>query len=326
MCTGIKLSDNNNVLFARTMDFSFELDPIMGVVPRNYPFPFIYEGVVSEHRSFQGLTKDLGAYFFADGVNEHGMIAATLYFEGYAKYELTKKEGDFINLAPFEVVAWVLAHYDSIDALEKDLDKIVIVDTMIEFLQVTPPLHFVFTDISGRSVVVEPTDAGLVLYENEVGVLTNAPDYPWHITNLRNYIGLNPNQREPLTLDDNVFKAFGQGSGTFGLPGDYTPPARFVRAFYGKTTIKDADGEEKQVIAASHILSSVDIPKGAVITPRHTMDYTQYTSFMSATSSKYYFKLYNSTSITEVDLSDFDLDSEVFYRIEIPHEIVFNKL
>lgn len=146
------------------------------------------------------------------------------------------------------------------------------------------------------------------------------------MTNLRNYIGLQPTQRMPLELSGHEYKAFGQGSGTFGLPGDFTPPSRFLRSFYTKTTVQDIDDETKMVLAASHILNGVDIPKGAVITPRHTMDYTQYVSFMCSQSRKYYFRLYNSTSITEVDFTDYDLDHNEIYTFDIEIPATFNKL
>ncbi len=317
MCTGLNLIDSqNNVLFARSMDFSFELDPIMAVVPRNYPLKFAYEKQLNKHLAFQGLSKDLGSYFFADGVNEHGLVAATLYFEGYAHYESSQKDTG-INLAGFEVVPYMLAQFSTVAEIIDVLPQITLVDTFIQALQISPPLHFVFTDKTGRSIIVEPRDSGLEVFENETGVLTNAPDYNWHLTNLRNYIGLNPNQRVPRTIDGLELKAFGQGSGTFGLPGDFTPPSRFVKAYYLKTQIKEHEGEYGQVMAASHILNNVDIPKGAVVTQRHTMDYTQYLSFMSATSSKYYFRLYDQPAIVSFDMNDYDLESESILTFDL---------
>ena len=52
------------------------------------------------------------------------------------------------------------------------------------------PLHWIFTDLSGKSLVVEQIKQGLNAYENPVGVLTNSPDFPWQMTNLRSYLSL----------------------------------------------------------------------------------------------------------------------------------------
>ena len=324
MCTGINLIDKNeNVLFARTMDFSFELDPVMGIVPRNYELNFTYGSSLKKHYAFQGLTKNLGTYVWADGINEHGFIGATLYFEGYAKYNDSVKEGNAINLAPFEFVNWALACYTSVEALLEDISRINIINTKIDFLGGVPPLHYVFTDITGRSIVVEPVDGVLRVHENVAGVLTNAPDYSWHITNLRNYIGIKSKQEQPLEYNDKVLRPFGQGSGTFGLPGDFTPPSRFVRTAYTKSQTEYEAGEAHQVVAAAHILHGVDIPKGAVATQRNTLDYTQYISFMAARSQKYYFRVYHACAIVEVDMYDYDLEGTDIIIIEIPKDVTF---
>ena len=73
-------------------------------------------------------------------------------------------------------------------------------------------------------------------YDNPLGVLTNSPGLEWHWTNLNNYINL-----QPGTLPEHNFgplepKSFGHGSGLLGLPGDFTPPSRFVRATFFQLT------------------------------------------------------------------------------------------
>lgn len=47
-----------------------------------------------------------------------------------------------------------------------------------------------------------------------------------------------------------------------------------------------------------HIMESVSIPKGAVITSRDTADYTQYTAFTSLSTGEYFFKSYDNSQIT----------------------------
>lgn len=74
------------------------------------------------------------------------------------------------------------------------------------------------------------------------------------------------------------FKAFGQGSGTFGLSGDSTSPSRFISTLYNKLSAKGADTKEDLLILGVHILNNLDMVKGSVITQRHTIDYIQYSA------------------------------------------------
>ena len=51
----------------------------------------------------------------------------------------------------------------------------------------------------------------------------NSPEYGWHLTNLRNYLGLSGAPKLPVTLDGRSFAPLGGGSGLMGLHGDFTP-------------------------------------------------------------------------------------------------------
>ena len=50
-------------------------------------------------------------------------------------------------------------------------------------------------------MVIEKTADGLHILDNPVGVLTNSPDFPWHLTNLRNYLNLSPTPVSYTHLD-----------------------------------------------------------------------------------------------------------------------------
>lgn len=310
MCTSVTLSSSNNkFLLARTMDFSFQLDPEMVVFPRNFPLAFDVGGTLDSHYAFLGLSKNVGNYYVADGVNEYGLSGAALYFEGYAVYA---DKGTVLNkteVAPHEVVMWMFANCKNIDEVKAEFDKITVVNDEMGFLGLVPPLHWVFQDQSGASIVVEIVASGTKIYDNKLGILTNSPDYPWHLTNVRSYIGLDPKQVENRTIYGQEFSPFGQGSGTFGLPGDFTPPSRFIKTLYNKLSAHKPDDSLNMVLMASHILNGVDIPKGSVITPKNTIDYTQYTSFMVSSDLNYYYRMHDSLAILEVKLGDYDLEA-----------------
>ena len=166
------------------------------------------------------------------------------------------------------------------------------------------PLHWMIADASGNSMVIEKTADGLHILDNPIGVLTNSPDFPWHLTNLRNYLNLSPTQTKSQDWGPVNLTPFGQGAGAWGLPGDYTPPSRFVRTAFQKTHAAATEGTPETINAGFHILEGVSIPKGIVLTDRGTMDYTQYTAFMDLSQPGYYFRTYDNSRTTAVKLPD----------------------
>lgn len=94
--------------------------------------------------------------------------------------------------------------------------------------------------------------------------MANSPTFDWHMTNLRNYVALNPNNVPPVSIFAQKFKLQGQGSGILGLPGDLTPPSRFVRAAVFTATAIPEETAEKSILQVFHILNNFDIPAGAV--------------------------------------------------------------
>jgi choloylglycine hydrolase len=99
--------------------------------------------------------------------------------------------------------------------------------------------------------------------------MTNAPTYDWHITNLRNYINLSPVALPGGKIDDLAFRPLGAGSGMIGLPGDFTPPSRGVRAgAFTASARKTADGPET-VYEIFRILDNFNVPLGAAEGSEH---------------------------------------------------------
>ena len=102
-----------------------------------------------------------------------------------------------------------------------------------------PTGHWRVADKDGNNIVIEIVDKGKVnIYENKVGVLTNSPDYEWQIKNLNNYVNLYSGNATSYNLNGEEIFSFGAGTGMLGLPGDITPPSRFVRAFFMLKSLK----------------------------------------------------------------------------------------
>ncbi|MCB2551829.1 linear amide C-N hydrolase, partial [Listeria monocytogenes] len=76
----------------------------------------------------------------------------SLYLPGEAVYAPAPVEGK-INLAPQEFLLWVLGTCATIKDVEAKLSVINLVDQPVPLLGITTPLHWIFTDKSGRCVV-----------------------------------------------------------------------------------------------------------------------------------------------------------------------------
>jgi choloylglycine hydrolase len=123
------------------------------------------------------------------------------------------------------------------------------------------------TDPSGASIVVEFTGGQLKIHDNDLGVITNAPNYDWHLINLRNYINLSAVELPSKKIVDLDFTALGGGSGMIGLPGDFTPPSRFVRAVAWTQTARSTQNADETVYELFRILDNFNLPLGSAEGP-----------------------------------------------------------
>lgn len=311
MCTSLTLQTKNGQhLLARTMDFILDMNQEVIIIPRHYQWNNITGEIINTKHATVGMgINHQGRIIMADGVNEAGMTCATLYFPGFATYSQSIDDNK-TNLAPFDFVTWSLTQFNSVKELKKSVDSITFLDIPLPDLGLTPPLHWILADKWGDCIVLEPTNEGLKMHDNPLGVMTNSPEFSWPLQNLRQYIGLKSQPFAPTEWSNVPLSAFGQGSGSMGLPGDFTPPSRFVRAAYGKQNIQGIDSEEEGVSALFHILSNCEVPKGGVITEEGALDNTIYTSVMCMESGTYYYHTYDCRQIIAIHLFHENLDTD----------------
>lgn len=163
--------------------------------------------------------------------------------------------------------------------------------------------HFSVVDKTGDAIVIEYTEQGRKVYNNTLGVMTNAPNYEFQMLNIRNYIQLSKYKRDPLVFGADKFPGFG-GSGLLGMPGDLSPPSRFLRALFLKEFATQPKTSKEAVNLAFHVLNSVDIPVGVVSVNKTQpdSDYTQWTVAKDLTNKALYFRDYNDMTIRVVYL------------------------
>lgn len=304
MCTAITLqSQSAHVFFGRTMDFSHDIMPRIYTIPSSYVWcDKLHNNLMTDSYRFIGIGQDLDGFLgFFDGVNEKGFAAAALYFAGYAQYNAVTLH-DEKQIASVDFLHYILGKCASVKELTSLLKNISIVGIEDPVTNTVAPLHWIATDRSGACVVIEPTKNGLELIDNPIGVMANSPDFYWHMTNLKNYTEASPTQTEEVFWDNIQLRPFGQAAGTSFLPGGFTAPARFVRTAYLKSHLPKPKDSREAIAACFHIMESVSIPKGAVVTNRNTFDYTKYTAFINTYTCEYFYKTYDDINVRTASL------------------------
>jgi choloylglycine hydrolase len=315
-CTGISLKAGDGAAIrGRTLEFGFPMQSKVLVVPAGKQFngtlPDGGKGLAYTSRyAFIGANA-LNLPVILDGLNDQGLSVGLFYFPGYASYTPVTDENKSRALAPYEFGAWVLASFATVDEVRESVKQIVLVPTPAPGLGspqgMVPGTHFFIQDRSGKSLVVEPVDGTLKVHDAPLGVMTNAPTYDWHMTNLANYLNLSPKDIDQIKLGDTTIAAFGSGAGMLWLPGDFTPPSRFVRAVMFSQAATPNQTAQDAVLSAFHILNQFDIPKGSVVNAavgEPAPEITEWTSVADLKNLRWYFRTHQDQSIRMVDLNE----------------------
>lgn len=322
MCTGIRLTARDtSVVYGRTMEFGQKTESEILMIPRNYT---VVGTAPQQNKGFvwETLYAAVGANMLqmtnlVDGVNEKGLAGGLFYFPGYAGYQAVSQDKYSLCLAPWELLTWLLTTCASVEEARRVLPTIFVGDVEFPEFGGTPEVHWVLHDAAGESIVIEYVNGILKVYDNPLGVCTNAPTFDWHMTNLNNYVKIFSINAQPLNLSGGVtLTPFGQGSGMLGLPGDFTPPSRFVRAVaFSQSAVIGENAEDARCVAF-HILNLFDIPLGVISdvaresTIENFEDYTQWTVVSDLHNKRYYWHTYNNSRVYKVDLMKMDIDGK----------------
>lgn len=260
-----------------------------------------------------------------DGMNEKGLSFGALYLPGDAVYQNIPKGKENKALPYLLLGDWILGNFQTIDEVKKALPTVYVFEQKLPVAgDMIFPLHFSVYDTTGKGIVVEYTKNGLQIYDNALGILTNAPTYDWHITNLRNYVHLSPYSPDPITAAGMIFAGTGQGSGSVGLPGDISPPSRFIKILFLKQySIPSAD-DKSLITLADHIINNVDIPMGVVRAKqqngRDAMEFTQWTVMKDLTHKIFYYRSYYDPTLRSISID------KINFSEKTPHlKMPFNK-
>jgi choloylglycine hydrolase len=329
-CTGLMLRNSDGtVSHGRTVEFGIPLQFDLAVVPRNYKFTG--QTPIGAGKTWSSKYGAVGMIVFGnlgimDGINEKGLAVGAFYFPTEAEYTKTTPENQAQSMSAVDFSNWVLTSFATVDEARAAIESgqgIVAPTLLPGWPPTVQPFHWIVYDKSGKSIVIEPLGGKLVIRDNPIGVLTNSPTFDWHMTNLRNYIALKPRDVPQVKVDGTTFQAFGMGNGMFGLPGDFTPPSRFVRAAVFSVTAKPAANATAGVFSGFHLLNNFDIPVGAVRAGDGKVtetDQTLMTVMRDPQGLRYYYKTYADQTVRMVDLNKFDLDAKEVKKVSAKGE------
>jgi choloylglycine hydrolase len=330
-CTGIRIiAADGTVVHARTLEFGIDLQSNVIMVPRGYArvgtTPDGKEGLKWKAKYASLGANGAGLPYIFDGFNEQGLAVGTFYFPTSAGYMPYKAGDSNKTIAQWEVGSWLLESFANVEEVRENIGKVVVPEVVFKEWGFAPPTHYVVQDASGKAIVIEYVGGKLNVYDDPLGVITNSPTFDWQMTNLRNYVNFSFSNVAPVKLGSVTLQPTGQGSGMLGIPGDFTPPSRFVRAVaYSQSVLPSQTGDDA-VLEAFHILNNFDIPKGAARDHEKdshgniVADYTLWTSVNDLKRKRFYFRTYDSSQIRMVDLTKMKLDGKDMITISMKGE------
>jgi len=230
-CTGLSLkSEDEAVIAARTVEWALgdAHHDTLAIFPRKHAFTALTPGGENGLRwvgdyGFVSLTA-YGQVYGPDGMNEAGLYVGMYYFPGYASFAPYDKAQVDRSLSVGDFMRWMLSSFKSVAEVTAHLKNVRVVNVEDPRFGGAPlPFHWKIADETGAAIILEIVEGGQV----------------------------------------KVYDALlGGGSGLTGLPGDFTPPSRFVRAVAMTASARPLATAEDAVFEAFRILDNFNIPIG----------------------------------------------------------------
>ena len=262
MCTGIKIDYKDGAIIGRTMDYELPIDYNIIYFPRNYNYcnDLFGNPLYSKYKALGIGFRNLNP--LKDGVNEHGLAGITNAFTGFNLYPNKIDKGK-INISSLNYLSYALTNYKNVDELLEDLPNIHISTKNSSGENIlSPDFHFMFTDNSKNTIVIEPKKTKLIYYENPYNVMTNSPGFDSHVKRLNKLLDMD-NLRDFNSSKD--------------LPGGYDPVSRFIKAFYLTRMNVKPNSQGQAFSNFYNIMGAMTMPNGFVWNKKHNnTTYTRY--------------------------------------------------
>jgi choloylglycine hydrolase len=311
------IAKDGTIISARTMEFGKNLNYGILVVPRGKSFvsptPNNRPGLQWKTKYGYVANNIFGSEeIVTDGLNEAGLAFSVLWFENDMSWQKIGLHDNKKALAHVLMGTWILGSFSTVEEVGKALKKVRVFGYPVPEMGMAPPGHFIVYDATGGCIVIEYEHGKHHVYDNKLGLMTNAPNFPWMVTYLRTFVGMSNAMLKPQEFADMKFNPMGHGSGMWGLPGDITPSSRFVRLAVMTKFADPPDNAHKALNLAQHIVNALDIVRGMAVdrAPDETIiasETTQWASFRDLTNRIYYFRTYDNLNLRKIELKRLNL-------------------
>jgi penicillin V acylase-like amidase (Ntn superfamily) len=297
-CTAVDIvAADKSVIAGRTMEWAFDMQWTLVSLPKGTPLEMtatpalkLPPVTVTSKYAVVGIKPGIiPGNTLLEGQNAAGLGMSGNFLPGFTEYQtVTPQDKSYVSILGFG--QWALGQFGTVAELRAALPGIKVwADNTLQSGPTPPTVHFTFTDRSGATLVLEFTNGQQHIFDNVAHVLTNSPTYDWHINNVRNYLSLSTVGANSIRIGETNVTALGQGGGLVGIPGDYTPPSRFVRAAFLRHYVPQPKNADEAVQTIVHILNTVDIPIGIAQSKdgnNVVSDYTQWIAIKDLTGDR----------------------------------------
>lgn len=328
-CTSLLYTDATGAPYSgRTMELPMELPYKVAY----YPVGSAFDSKADDNRKLSFETKHAfvslavpdpvsGDLKVVEGLNSQGLSFSLLAF---ASTDGPKAMVDKTHavLAAIDLGAWTLGQFKSVAEVKAALnDQPVLVTALLPLGILKTPFHYTLHDAQGKSLVIEFANGKQQVVDNPVGVMTNGPEFSWHMTNLNNYTFLNNEDQSKLEINGRLFQQPDSGIATVGLPASNTSVGRFVRAVYYSQFAEKAETPEKAITTLAHVMNNFDRPRGITVDNRFkgnienitapgltrdsidTTEYTSWTALSDLRRLQFNVRTYHSMNYVSFDLA-----------------------
>jgi choloylglycine hydrolase len=336
MCTDFLLmaaDKDNSVVIGRSMEFGEDLGSQILVggrgTKKQSDAPDSLKGGLSWTAKYGYVGFNVARlglpHLICDGMNEKGLSIGALWLPGYTQYsETVSNKAEALDVKDF--TNWVLGNFATVAEVQAGLANVQIWGSSLTNSHI--PIHFSIHDASGASAVLEFLEDNTqgLWQPNPVGVLTNAPPFAWQFANIGNYVGLSSVDAAPVTIGGNTYNPPGHGSGMRGVPGDSTPPSRFIRLLFQKQFATRPANNTDTISQALHLLNTVDIPLGTSAAKQEQKpskgndDYTQWVVVKALTARTFSYRTADNPTLMQIAFTELDLGNAREEAFSMPNE------
>ncbi|MBS1026868.1 linear amide C-N hydrolase [Gluconobacter albidus] len=335
-CSSLAITDNKGHVFhGRTLELPEDLPSWLTFYPAQTAFQKKSpNGSAGAHYKSLYPILAITTPIYEDGDDHNmleGMNGAGLSFSANMVPDATLTplaESDYRESIPVTSLGeWALANFATVDEVRKAVDQGHFWSPVLARLGgVKSPFHFAFYDKNGGSIVVEALNGKFHVYDNPTKVMTNGPDFPWHLQNLNNYTQLTNQDRSSAILGSIKVVQPDSGIAASDLPSSDTSVGRFIRGVYYTSYAPVAQSSGDAINILAHIMNRFDRMKNITTdtlggetqkaSGKTVSEYTVWTALSDLSVGAMFVRGYKDISYRKFSLQTFhDTPKPVFEKI-----------